>query len=270
MAQNPQYSLIDPYWATVNAVLLACMRVAAVGATPQAITDCLCFGNPEKPAQMHDFVESVKALKDTCEAFQIQGLSQTGLPIVAGNVSFYNESKQGAIPASPMISAVGAMPDAQQAVSHSLKAADSTLLLIGERQNECGGSLYYHAQDQLGANLPKPQVKKVNQQIDAVVAVIQQSLILSSKVISDGGLALACYRMMANTEFGISLNIETTLTAEQALFSETPGFVLEVTGANFSTVQALLAKYQVEAIIIGQTVAQKQFQFNNIALTVKG
>lgn len=270
LAQNPQYSLIDPYWATVNAVLLACMRVAAVGATPQAITDCLCFGNPEKPAQMHDFVESVKALKETCEAFQIDGLSQKGLPIVAGNVSFYNESKQGAIPASPMISAVGVMPDAQQAVSHTLKSANSTLLLIGERKDECGGSLYYHSQAQLGVNLPKPPVKKINQQIDAVVAAIQQSLLLSSKVISDGGLALACQRMMADSDFGIVLNIESTLTAEQVLFSETPGFVLEVANANLSEVQAFFAEYQVATHIIGETIQDKQFQFNNTTLTVKG
>src|SRR3990167_1102539 len=102
--QCPRYNKIDPYWGAVNAVVESARNVAAVGALPQALTDCLCFGNPEKPEQMWDFTESVRGIADACKAIGLKEFPDASLPVISGNVSFYNESKTGVISRSPMVS----------------------------------------------------------------------------------------------------------------------------------------------------------------------
>ena len=91
---NPRYGLINPYWGGVNAVVEAMRNVAAVGATPHALSDCLCFGNPEKPHQMWEFVESVRGIADACHTITLKDNPNDATPIIAGNVSFYNEIKK--------------------------------------------------------------------------------------------------------------------------------------------------------------------------------
>ncbi|TAK76914.1 MAG: phosphoribosylformylglycinamidine synthase subunit PurL, partial [Gammaproteobacteria bacterium] len=177
---NPRYNQIDAYWGAVNAVCESVRNITAVGATPLAITDCLCFGNPEKPEQMGEFVESVRGIADACKAMTMKDHPEATLPIIAGNVSFYNESAQGAIPPSPMISCLGSMPDVSKALTYDLKQAGSTLFLIGERKDECGGSVYYQLQNELGHQLPKPDLSTFAREIHTLHAAIQQGLVLSA------------------------------------------------------------------------------------------
>ncbi len=158
--QNPRYNKIDAYWGGVNAVVESVRNVVAVGATPLAITDCLCFGNPEKPEQMNQFVESVRGIVDACHAVKVKNHPKATLPVIAGNVSFYNESAQGAIPPSPMISCLGSLPDVANVVTYDLKRSESQLVLIGERKDECGGSVYYQLHHELGTQVPKPDLSK--------------------------------------------------------------------------------------------------------------
>jgi phosphoribosylformylglycinamidine synthase len=157
---NPRYGLIDPYWGGVNAVLEAVRNVAAVGATPHALSDCLCFGSPEKPHQMWEFVEAVRGVADACHAITLKDNPNHATPIIAGNVSFYNESKNGAIPPSPIVSCLGRLKDVNKTVPAHFQNTDSAILMIGERKNELGGSVYYSLYNELGANVPKPNLKK--------------------------------------------------------------------------------------------------------------
>ena len=85
----------DAYWGAVNAVVESVRNVVAVGATPLALSDCLCFGNPEKPEQMGEFVESVRGIADACRAVTMKDYPEATLPIISGNVSLYNESMYG-------------------------------------------------------------------------------------------------------------------------------------------------------------------------------
>ena len=94
---NPRYSIISPYLGGVNAVVEAMRNVAAVGATPHALSDCLCFGNPEKPHQMWEFVEAVRGISDASNGIKLKENQNHPTPIIAGNVSFYNESNLGAV-----------------------------------------------------------------------------------------------------------------------------------------------------------------------------
>ena len=146
---NPRYGLIDPYWGGVNAVVESMRNVVSVGATPHALSDCLCFGNPEKLYQMWEFVEAVRGLYDACHAITLKAHPNHATPIIAGNVSFYNESKNGAIPPSPIVSSLGRLKDVNKTVPAHFQETDSTLIMIGDRKNELGGSFYYSLKNEL-------------------------------------------------------------------------------------------------------------------------
>jgi len=131
---NPKYGRIDPYLAAVNAVAESMRNVAAIGAIPSALTDCLCFGNPEKPEEFNEFKESVRGIKDAASKINYYR-TKYPVPIVSGNVSFYNESRTGkAIDPSPIISCVGIMKDYSKAINMKIKKENSSLFLVGERK----------------------------------------------------------------------------------------------------------------------------------------
>ena len=185
---NPIYGKISPYWCGVNSVVESMRNVAATGATPHAITDCLCFGNPENPEQMWQFAEATKGVADACKGIRLKHNPDYTVPIIAGNVSFYNESKNGAIPPSPIVSCLGRLKDVNNAIDMVLKDNDSMLFMIGERKNELGGSAYYNLYDELGSNVPMPDLDEVRNQIYAITDCIDFKLIKSCHDISDGGV----------------------------------------------------------------------------------
>lgn len=256
--QCPRYNKIDPYWGAVNAVVEAARNVAAVGALPQAVTDCLCFGNPEKPEQLWDFTESVRGIADACQAIGLKDFPGAALPIISGNVSLYNESKNRAIPPSPMISCLGNMPDVRKAVTKHLQKIGSELLLVGERLDECGGSVYYDLFSELGAVIPKPDLTRIAQEIQAVTTTIQQGLVLSAHDISDGGLAVALAEMTFKNQIGV---VSTLVENGKQLFSETGGFVLEVAKNNVAAVKKIFDQYKIPLFTLGQTIKEPVIQF---------
>lgn len=262
---NPRYSRIDPYWGAVNAVVESMRNVAAVGATPQAITDCLCFGNPEKEDQMGQFVEAVRGVADACKGIHLKEYPNVPIPIISGNVSFYNESKQGAIPPSPIVSCLGRLKDVSTAITPCFKKAGSSLLLIGEREDECGGSIYYSLYKKLGANIPKPDLAVVEREIYAVTETIDAGLLLACHDISEGGMATALSEMSFSTSsgqptrysgrngIGCEVNIPGDLPEVKKLFGETGGFVLEVAQNNLEQVMSIFKSYRVNVHEIGKT-----------------
>lgn len=262
--QNPRYNKIDAYWGAVNAVFESVRNVVAVGATPVAISDCLCFGNPEKPEQMGEFVDAVRGIADACHAVTLKDHPHATLPIIAGNVSFYNESSQTAIPPSPMISCLGVLSDVNQAMTFNFKRTDSFLILIGERQDECGGSVYYHLQHELGAKLPQPDLASFAQEIHTVHAAIQQGLVLAVHDVSEGGVAIALSEMSFKNQIGVKVNIPGDLTTEKKLFSETGGFILEVAREKIKACQQIFSANNVPVIMIGETMVQPYLQMNSV------
>lgn len=262
--QCPRYNKIDPYWGAVNAVVESARNVSACGASPQALTDCLCFGNPEKPEQMWDFTESVRGIVDACLAIGLKEYPGASLPIISGNVSLYNESKTGAIPASPMISCVGNMPDVKKAVTKSIQQIGSALLLVGERRDECGGSVFYDLQGVLGANVPKPDLDKIAAEIRAVAHVIQQGFVLSSHDISDGGVAVALAEMTFKNQYGVHATIPGELDLPKKLFSETGGFILEVALDKLDDVKKVFSDFHVPLYHIGKTTKQNTIFINDV------
>ena len=263
---NPRYGLIDPYWGGVNAVLEAVRNVAAVGATPHALSDCLCFGSPEKPHQMWEFVEAVRGVADACHAITLKDNPNHATPIIAGNVSFYNESKNGAIPPSPIVSCLGRLKDVNKTVPAHFQNTDSAILMIGERKNELGGSVYYSLYNELGANVPKPNFEEVKKQIFALTDCIDDGLVSSCHDIADGGLASALAEMTFGNGIGCNVKIESNLSMDKFLFSEAGGFILEVSKENMYLIQNLFSDRSISVYDIGVTTPQKFLKMNELIM----
>ncbi|MDP6726526.1 MAG: phosphoribosylformylglycinamidine synthase subunit PurL [Candidatus Marinimicrobia bacterium] len=261
---NPHYGLIDPYWGGINAVTEAMRNVAAVGATPHALSDCLCFGNPEKPHQMWEFVEGVRGVADACHTITLKDNPDHATPIIAGNVSFYNESKNGAIPPSPIVSCLGRIKDVNKAVPALFQNSDSVILMVGDRKDELGGSVYYSLFNELGSNLPKPDLEEVKHQIFALTDCIDDGLVLSCHDIADGGVASALAEMTFGNSIGCNVKIESDLSLDKILFSETGGFILEILPKNINVLKSVFSNYGLDVFEIGLT-GGKSIEINGIA-----
>ncbi len=261
---NPRYGKIDPYWCGVNAVVEAMRNVAAVGATPHALTDCLNFGNPEKPEQMWEFVEGTRGVADAAKGIHLKDHPDYAVPIISGNVSLYKESKGKAIPPSPIIACLGRLQKVSRAITMHFKKTDSKLFLIGERRDECGGSIYYQIRGELGANCPKPELTRVERQIFALTDAIDRGCILSAHDISDGGIATTIAEMSFRYEIGADVFIPGSLRTDKKLFGETGGFVIEVQKNFVKQVQDIFAERDVTLIDIGKTTEEKRSRMNGV------
>lgn len=255
---NPRYNRIDPYWGAAAAVAESMRNVAAIGTTPSAMTDCLNYGNPERPEAFWDFCEGVRGVADAASKLHYKGTTEP-VPIVSGNVSFYNESKTGkSVDPTPMIACVGIMEDYSKAITQHLKHEGSHLYLVGERKDELGGSVYYDIHGELGANVPKIDFVKEKNMIHAVVDAIDQGLISACHDISDGGL-LGCVSEMILGGFGFGgfgAHIATdfsNLPPHKTLFSESSGFVMEAISGKEHDLKELFGSYGLHLVLLGKT-----------------
>ena len=257
---NPKYSRIDPYLGGVNAVAEAMRNIAAVGAIPYGMTDCLNFGNPEIPEAFNDFVESVKGIADAAKNICWKGDGKSPVPFVSGNVSFYNESVAGAqVDPSPIIACVGYIDDYTKAITMKLKHSNSVLFLVGSRKDELGGSVYYDINDETGANVPKINFEEQKNMIYAVIDCINKGLFLSCHDISDGGMLTAISEMIlggeADGKIGAEINIGfSSLKPDKTLFSESSGFIFEADEKKVNEIMSIFNKYGLPIINIGKTI----------------
>ena len=254
--QNPRYCRIDPYWGAVNAIVEAAHNIAAVGATPIAATDCLNFGNPEKPEQMWDFVEGVRGVANAAK--------HLGIPIISGNVSLYNESNGKPIAPSPIISCIGKMNNVAHATTMHFKKSNSLLFLLGERKDECGGSVYYALSGVLGSRIPKPDMSEVEHRISALHELIQNGVVLAAHDISDGGVAVTLAEMSFQNEIGCDVLIEGKLRPDKLLFSESGGFVIEIPEEHAQAVISQLRNAHTPCSYIGTTTKEKRLRMNGL------
>ena len=233
----------------------------------QAITDCLCFGNPEKPEQMGDFVSCVEGIKAACENLCLINREQdftnldpvandTPIPIVAGNVSLYNESKSGAVPASPMISAVGSLHK-DQVIKPDFVKEGEVIVLIGDRQAHLGGTLWYEINSLSDVNLPKFDLDKIKIMNKTVLEIVDFEIITSLKAINLGGFATTLALMGLRNQIGCDIKIEPSsldsLRSDEYLFSEAPGFVLTIPADKVERALHKLVAQDVSHWVVGVT-----------------
>ena len=161
----------------------AARNVACAGAVPIGGTNCLNFGNPERPEIMWQFVEAVEGLADACRALDI--------PITGGNVSLYNETDGQAIYPTPIIGVVGLIEDAAHVVSRTFKQAGDEVVLLGEGYGELGGSEYLKTIHGLvQGQPPELDLDKERALIALVTRAAAAGLLQSAHDCSDGGVAI--------------------------------------------------------------------------------
>lgn len=259
---NPRYGLISPYWGAVAGVAESMRNVAAVGAVPTMLTDCLCYGNPEKPEQFWQFAQGVKGVADAAKNIHYKDTKHP-TPIISGNVSFYNENAKGSsVAPSAIIGCVGIMEDYSKAITTAFKESGSAIILIGERKDELGGSTYYDIHGELGANVPMIDFQNEERMINAVVDLISKRKVKSCHDISDGGLCAAICEMSILGKTGCEVMLDTELKPVVSLFSQTSGFVLEIEPSDQDEILKYLKKKGIWARNIGSVQDDNYIHFN--------
>ncbi len=192
---NSRLCLLDPYVGTVSAVAEAARNLAATGAEPIGVTNCLNFGNPEKPDVMWQFQQVIAGLRDACLAF--------GTPVVSGNVSFYNETEGQSIPPTPVIGMVGLLEDASQRVTQWFKGEGDAVVLLGRNREELGGSEYLAVvHHQVRGSLPWVDLDSERRLIRVAVTAAREGLLRSAHDVAEGGLAVALAECCISDEGG--------------------------------------------------------------------
>ena len=180
---NSRYCMLHPYEGARIAVAEAARNLACSGAEPIGLTDCLNFGNPERPDIMWQFVLAVEGIKDACERLAV--------PVVSGNVSFYNETNGLSIYPTPMLGMVGLIEQADQAMTQWFKQDGDEIILLGATREDLGGSEYLkivHAREQGSPPLLNMDSEKALH--ECVLALVRGGLVQSAHDCSDGGLAV--------------------------------------------------------------------------------
>lgn len=260
------YGEADPYTAGAAAVAEAVRNLVSVGARPLAITDCLNYGNPEKPAVFFDFQEGVRGLSEAAKALSF--MPGEPIPVISGNVSFYNESRQGnAIVPSPVILAAGKIDNYKRAITLQLKKPGTRLLRIGSPEPEFGGTLIRNYYPDLNNVAPQVRFAAEDRQNKIVHQLINSAQVLSCHDISSGGL-LGCIAEMIFGErgsgtLGATLNIPANTNVLTQLFSETGGYVIEVAPEAFEKVEEMLNNSAIAWTTIGHTTAGSELIIND-------
>ncbi|MCQ2084778.1 MAG: phosphoribosylformylglycinamidine synthase subunit PurL, partial [archaeon] len=196
---NPWFTAADPYKGGMASIDEAYRNVVAVGAMPNAFTDCLNFGNPEKPERLGEFREAVHGIGDIAR--------ELGIPIPSGNVSLYNEAPEGNILPTPMIVCCGLIDDVRKAVSADMKKVGSCLFVIGKTADEMGGSLLFRKFNGTGGDVPATDVKRLKENSARLLKAMDEELVLSCHDCSDGGLAIAVAEMCISGQIGAELDL---------------------------------------------------------------
>ncbi|MFJ3390114.1 phosphoribosylformylglycinamidine synthase subunit PurL [Lysinibacillus sp. NPDC086135] len=223
---NSRYIFLDPEVGGAIAVAEAARNIVATGGTPLAITDCLNFGNPEKPEIFWQIEKSADGISAACTALNS--------PVIGGNVSLYNERSGEAVYPTPTIGMVGLIEDLAHVTTQEVKVAGDVVFVIGDTKTEFGGS---ELQKLLNNGVISGKAPAIDLQIEAarqeaLLKAIKAGIVQSAHDVAEGGLAVA----LAETTFGANgLGLDVTLTgsATTALFSETQSrFVVTVKEEN--------------------------------------
>jgi phosphoribosylformylglycinamidine synthase len=219
---NSLYCLLNPYTGAASAVAEAARNLSCVGARPLALTDCLNFGNPERPDIMWQFILAIEGIADACNALEI--------PVVSGNVSFYNETSGLSIYPSPMIGMVGLLEHAERAMGPGFKADGDAVLLLGDTQEDLGGTEYLRIVHHREQGMPPTLNLERERAVQAVVrTAIDRGLLRSAHDCSEGGLAVAIAECALASDQSLGATIDLTgegLRADSLLFGESQSRVV--------------------------------------------
>jgi len=252
---NGRYCYLDPYRGAMLAVAEAARNVACAGARPLAATNCLNFGNPERPAIMWQFAQAVAGIGAACRALDV--------PITGGNVSLYNETDGKAIYPTPTIGVVGLLEHADRVVGRRFQDAGDAIILLGDGRGELGGSEYLKVAHDLVRGVPPALDLEAERALQTLlVRLADERLMRSAHDCSDGGLAVTLAECCFDTNgIGAAASIaavqvarDAPLNVAAALFGESASrVVVSAVPDEVTRVLERAAAAKVPARVIGQT-----------------
>jgi phosphoribosylformylglycinamidine synthase len=222
---NGRFVYLDPYLGAQHAVAEAARNVACAGAVPIGATNCLNFGNPEKPEVMWQFARAVEGMGAACRAL--------GIPITGGNVSLYNETDGRAVLPTPVVGVVGLLENADAVVRRTFTDAGDAVVLLGETRDELGGSEYLRVVHGLTRGRPPALDLAREAALQKLLADLAAAgLIRSAHDCSEGGLAIALAESCFDSGHGVEAALDPIAGADAAfgdtaaLFGESASRVL--------------------------------------------
>lgn len=221
---NSRYVFADPYKGAMIAVAEAARNIVCSGGTPLGITNCLNFGNPYNPEVYYQFVHAIKGMGDACRKFDT--------PVTGGNVSFYNQSPDGAVYPTPTIGMVGIMEDVEAKMTMDFKNAGDIILLIGSSKDDIHSSEYLHKIHGV-ENSPAPyfDLEEEFALQKAIAQLISNKLINAAHDISEGGLFITLAESSFNRNKGFDITTDSNIRKDAYLFGEAQSRVV-VTASN--------------------------------------
>jgi phosphoribosylformylglycinamidine synthase subunit PurL len=270
---NGRWCFLNPRLGAMHAVVEAARNVACTGARPIAATNCLNFGNPEKPEVMWQFSQSIDGISEACRSLDV--------PITGGNVSFYNETLGKPIYPTPILGVLGLLEDAEYALGSGFHNEGDIILLLEGRSKEASSRVAATTASEFASSEyaktirgivagspPSLDLEGEKRLIECLVKLASKKAILSAHDVSDGGLAVALAESCFNSEGrGADVTVPSEAAnepAESALFGERGArAVVSLPPASLASVHTIAAQYSVEAKAIG-TVSHAEFriQFN--------
>ena len=266
---NSRYCYLDPREGAKIAVAESARNLACSGALPLAITDCLNFGNPEKPEIMWQFKESIEGMKEAC--------LKLNTPVVSGNVSFYNETEGESVYPTPTVGMVGLIKDLDKTVNQWFKSEGDLIAILGDTYDETDGSEY---QKLFNGNIsgmpPKIDLDQENNLIKTLIELANKSIINSAHDLSEGGIAVAlaecCFSK--NKNFGFIVNLDNInvkkLNIPVLLFSESQSrCIVSINKNNLQKLKDITSENSINLKLIGVVGGNKMIIENILDLRVE-
>lgn len=254
---NGRYTYLEPFRGGIIAVAEAARNLACVGAEPIGLTDCLNFGNPEKPEVFWQFRRAVEGMAEACRALDV--------PVVGGNVSFYNETNGQAVYPTPVVGMVGLVPDLDQMVGAGFKEPGDLIVLLGQTKEELGGSEYLKLVHRMVAGLP-PEIDLHQERgvQELCRQAVRSGLLHSAHDCSEGGLAVALAESCLLGGWGAEVEITlgqpgaSRLSLAAALFAETQSRILvSLPERNLEELKRRAEELGVPLQVLGQVGGQR-------------
>ncbi|MEU8999518.1 phosphoribosylformylglycinamidine synthase subunit PurL [Streptomyces caniferus] len=213
---NGRYAKLDPYAGAQLALAEAYRNVAASGAKPLAVSDCLNFGSPEDPAVMWQFAEATRGLADACQTL--------GTPVTGGNVSLYNQTGEVAIHPTPVVAVLGVIDDVNRRTPIAFAEEGQLIYLLGDTREELGGSAWSQVvHEHLGGLPPKVDLERERLLAEVLISASRDGMVDAAHDLSDGGLVQALVESCLRGGKGARLVVPDGLDPFVLLFSESAG-----------------------------------------------
>jgi phosphoribosylformylglycinamidine synthase len=266
---NSKHCYLDPYEGAKGGLVEICGNIIANGAEPMAMVNCCNFGNPEIPESFWYFSKAVEGMNNFCRKLRI--------PIVGGNVSFYNEDEvsKTAIKATPQIMIVGIINGLENIITLPFKESGNDILIIGETEAELGGSEYHSVIHLIEGGIPpKIDEEKIQARWNLLFELYQKRLIKANHDVNKGGFIITIAEMCFKDKFGADIDLTgynvNNLRDDELLFSETVGrFVIETNPKDQDEILDLAEKFNVSVNKIGVLTSMPEINITGLNQDVK-